>query len=873
MAKNQSMEQNQSYLYEGPQDNQSRLRANQSTEATAAPNQSYLTEGPQNKPVEKTVTMAATPEAPITPPDATNDALDQVGVTKAGTTIQDIDPAVQAEMDKFGINEDVAIGNLAMREDKAMITSDAARDEIKKAETDVTKLEEERAVRDEAIATTTKDTTKTSIEPANEYERAMLEADQDAQYVRTELEKARTNLDATGNELIDALKMKMELRREEQKQITANTLKAKEIIGARSGRQRYAPDEHVSVLAAEERAGIQELAKIDALEAETIANIKMGILEADWNMVNQGMSTISGLRQEKMDTLYKLQDTAMKMEKHQAEMERNAKKDILTDVANIASAGMELDDASAGQLDEALGYGKGFTQAYLKTQKEVDTQEKVSAWIETAMKVPLGESIVTPYGTTITGMNRGLAAEGVSSFRETNPTTGDVTEITTRYNPETQRNEILDIVTYPGLSAPSALTAPKVVDINGVDSVWNPTTGAWEKATLGGNQAESVKAAANEAMQAAENIQALIDHNGLDYATGYALGRGQLQPWGYSDRDDFIGKVNLLIDNEALDAMIEAKENGATFGAMSEGEWDILKNSRSTINSWAHKKGKGEDAKVIGYKIGEEKMKEELTRLKELSEKAARDLGWVPNAGGAGVPMPSSFSNPQEFLRATENIDGISPYKPYVDDIIQFFEDNGVKSPSKREFNDKLEQYLQLKGVGFQNDLSRSINYSNLSKLTNGKTDIGSLGSGTVTGIDGSKYWKWGLDFVVDGGKGAQVKAPVTGTVIDVVGGYKNTRNSPLAYEQGKKQNGGFGNQVKIRTADGREVWVSHLDDVSYLRPGQRIASGQVIGKQGNTGTTYGNTGVHLDITMLKPDGSKYTAREVAALLGDRRLT
>ena len=166
MAKNQSMEQNQSYLYEGPQDNQSRLRANQSTEATAAPNQSYLTEGPQNKP-----------------------ALDQVGVTKAGTTIQDIDPAVQAEMDKFGINEDVAIGNLAMREDKAMITSDAARDEIKKAETDVTKLEEERAVRDEAIATTTKDTTKTSIEPANEYERAMLEADQDAQYVRTELEK------------------------------------------------------------------------------------------------------------------------------------------------------------------------------------------------------------------------------------------------------------------------------------------------------------------------------------------------------------------------------------------------------------------------------------------------------------------------------------------------------------------------------------------------------------------------------------------------------------------------------------------------------------------------------------------------------------
>jgi murein DD-endopeptidase MepM/ murein hydrolase activator NlpD len=135
---------------------------------------------------------------------------------------------------------------------------------------------------------------------------------------------------------------------------------------------------------------------------------------------------------------------------------------------------------------------------------------------------------------------------------------------------------------------------------------------------------------------------------------------------------------------------------------------------------------------------------------------------------------------------------------------------------------------------------------------------------GIVTGY-GSKLWKKGLDFVVSGGFNAPVKIPFGATVIDVVKGFSNPTQKPLASATGKKQNSGFGNQVKVRLPDGSEVWLSHLENVN-VEKGQTLRPGSVVGLQGNTGSTYGPTGIHVDITGKKPDGSYYTPEEVAKL-------
>lgn len=124
------------------------------------------------------------------------------------------------------------------------------------------------------------------------------------------------------------------------------------------------------------------------------------------------------------------------------------------------------------------------------------------------------------------------------------------------------------------------------------------------------------------------------------------------------------------------------------------------------------------------------------------------------------------------------------------------------------------------------------------------------MGKGTITGY-GSKFWKPGLDFVLPGGKNASVTVP---------------KNSVVIATDPASKTGGFGNRVKIRTEDGQEMWLSHLDSIN-VSPGQRLAQGQAVGRQGNTGKTYGKTGIHVDITMPNPNGGYYTAQEVARYL------
>jgi len=176
---------------------------------------------------------------------------------------------------------------------------------------------------------------------------------------------------------------------------------------------------------------------------------------------------------------------------------------------------------------------------------------------------------------------------------------------------------------------------------------------------------------------------------------------------------------------------------------------------------------------------------------------------------------------------------------------------------------DLEEWFDEFKGQkGFSQPLSMGLKGSNVSGIQDFSRVTTTLGSGTATGIEsGSDLWKWGYDFVLEGGKGAPVKVPFGGKVVQVDTGHKPGEDNS------------FGNRVKIQMPDGREVWFSHLDSVASLREGQTIRPGTLIGTQGNTGSTIarnGGTGVHLDITMKKPEGGYFTSQEVASFFNTR---
>jgi len=122
---------------------------------------------------------------------------------------------------------------------------------------------------------------------------------------------------------------------------------------------------------------------------------------------------------------------------------------------------------------------------------------------------------------------------------------------------------------------------------------------------------------------------------------------------------------------------------------------------------------------------------------------------------------------------------------------------------------------------------------------------------GAITGPDGSSAWKYGVD--IDLKKGDAVYSPVNGTVIAAA------------------ENGGFGNQVKIRDANGNEIWLSHLDS-GRVKVGDKVTAGQIVGIGGNTGKTFpgkGGDGSHLDLTVKTSKGYM-SAREAAAYVNQQ---
>lgn len=89
----------------------------------------------------------------------------------------------------------------------------------------------------------------------------------------------------------------------------------------------------------------------------------------------------------------------------------------------------------------------------------------------------------------------------------------------------------------------------------------------------------------------------------------------------------FSGAVHKLASREFLDALINAKSQGATFGSLTEREGDALRASATQINDWEIKDKNGIGTGV--WNIDEESFKRELENIKMLANRA------IVNSGGS----------------------------------------------------------------------------------------------------------------------------------------------------------------------------------------------------------------------------------------------
>lgn len=136
---------------------------------------------------------------------------------------------------------------------------------------------------------------------------------------------------------------------------------------------------------------------------------------------------------------------------------------------------------------------------------------------------------------------------------------------------------------------------------------------------LGGNTPSGQLQLA-QAQDSINSVDTLVKDPNIRSAVGPTF-LGRLIGSGYDratgGRQNFIAEVEKLRSNLNLDSLIEAKKKGATFGALSDQELQVLSNSATKIGQWAKKDKNGN---VVAYNASEKDFKRELDKINNFSK-------------------------------------------------------------------------------------------------------------------------------------------------------------------------------------------------------------------------------------------------------------
>lgn len=286
---------------------------------------------------------------------------------------------------------------------------------------------------------------------------------------------------------------------------------------------------------------------------------------------------------------------------------------------------------------------------------------------------------------------------------------------------------------------PPDTDAPSLETWGGEVHQWNPVTGSWE--TVGSeneygdntpavldwaNQVasgarkfsdvpEDLKNAVNSAIaklppkqadiaatqSKVDELNNLLNHKGLNSSVGTTwLGRIGIADKLTGEKQDFIAKVQRLLSESTLQSLIDAKADGATFGALSEGELKILQSAASNIGTWAVKDKNGN---IVGYDVSATKFKEEINRIKSEYDTLLKDT-----AGQETAPNTLEQKIDDYYLKNPDQ-------RQYIDSL------EGAKNPKTNQPYTS-EEKAQLLGISFKQVRGDTKIASKVAKIPDGSS-------------------------------------------------------------------------------------------------------------------------------------------------------
>lgn len=115
-----------------------------------------------------------------------------------------------------------------------------------------------------------------------------------------------------------------------------------------------------------------------------------------------------------------------------------------------------------------------------------------------------------------------------------------------------------------------------------------------------------------------DQITNVLSGSGLNSVVGpNGFGRWSIANALRGKSSNAIADIQQITEQLTLDKLIQAKANGATFGALSDGERQMLASSASKIGTWAIK---DKDGNVKGYNASEKDFRAELDRINNFAK-------------------------------------------------------------------------------------------------------------------------------------------------------------------------------------------------------------------------------------------------------------
>ena len=339
--------------------------------------------------------------------------------------------------------------------------------------------------------------------------------------------------------------------------------------------------------------------------------------------------------------------------------------------------------------------------------------------------------------------------------------------------------------------------------------------------------------------KAKKKVVACRDNNiGLVFASLFLLLLSSLSPNLFADYIGPNGGEILLSENSILPIDVVTSDNAIAFSD----DGFVMKVSPQTVQG-----DRSQMSEIIRYKV------EEGDNLSKIASKFSIDVNtiiWANNISNLNrlrvgqelkiLPVPGVLHS----VEKGENLSKIA--KKYKVSIASVTQQNSLKEESNLQAGEKIiipggkkiyiKSYSEPKklvasagSVGKGSKKSKSVGGAiiNSKPLVAESRKLIRPSSGTTT--QGYRAGHRAID--IASRMGTPIKAAQSGVVIKAMTGW----------------NGGYGNVIVVDHGNGMQTLYAHIKPGGiYVKKGQNVSKGQVIGAMGNTGLVYGATGIHL---------------------------